>query len=29
VIHVFFSLLFGWKEYMPFLSVPSLRELLG
>jgi hypothetical protein len=28
VIHVTFSLLFGWKEYMPFIAVPSLRELL-
>lgn len=28
-IHVTFSLLLGWKEYMPFLAVPSLRELWG
>jgi hypothetical protein len=29
VIHVTFSLLVGWKEYMPFLPVPSLAELVG
>ena len=23
-IHVVFSLLFGWNEYMPFLHIPSL-----
>lgn len=28
-IHLTFSLLLGWKEYMPFLPVPSLAELLG
>ena len=28
-IHAASSLLLGWKEYMPFLPVPSLRELLG
>lgn len=28
VIHVFFSLILGWKEYMPFIPVPSIRELL-
>jgi hypothetical protein len=28
-IHVCFSLLLGWKEYMPFLPVPSLRDLFG
>jgi hypothetical protein len=28
-IHVAFSVLLGWKEYMPFLPVPSLAELLG
>lgn len=28
LIHVLFSLLLGWKEYMPFLPVPSLAELL-
>ena len=29
VIHVAFSLLLGWKEYMPFLPVPTLGELFG
>lgn len=29
VIHALFSLLLGWKEYMPFLPIPSLRELFG
>lgn len=28
-IHVLFSLLLGWHDYMPFLSVPSLQELLN
>lgn len=28
-IHVVFSFLFGWHEYMPFIRVPSLRELIG
>jgi hypothetical protein len=28
-VHVAFSFLLGWKEYMPFLPVPSLVELLG
>ncbi len=28
-IHTGFSLLFGWKGYMPFLPVPSLTEILG
>ena len=28
-IHVVFSFLFGWHEYMPFIHVPSLRELMG
>ena len=27
-IHTAFSLFLGWKEYMPFLPVPSLWELL-
>ena len=27
-IHVLFSLFLGWKEYLPFWEVPSLRELL-
>ncbi len=29
VIHALFSFLLGWHEYMPFLHVPSLREILG
>ena len=28
-VHVLFSLLLGWNEYMPFIPVPSLSELLG
>lgn len=28
VIHLVFSFLVGWKDYMPFLGVPSLWELL-
>jgi hypothetical protein len=28
-VHVGFSLFLGWKEYMPFLPVPSLGEMLG
>ena len=28
-IHVVFSFLLGWREYMPFIPVPSLRELLA
>jgi hypothetical protein len=28
-IHALFSFFLGWKEYMPFLPVPSLLELLG
>ncbi len=28
-IHTAFSLFLGWKEYMPFLPVPSLLELFG
>ena len=28
-IHIAFSFLLGWKEYMPFLPVKSLAELLG
>jgi hypothetical protein len=27
-IHVLFSFFLGWKEYMPFIPVPSLSELL-
>ena len=29
VIHVLFSFFLGWKEYMPFIPVPSLGELVG
>ncbi len=29
VIHVMFSFFFDWHEYMPFISVPSLRSLLA
>jgi hypothetical protein len=29
VIHVVFSFLFDWHEYMPFIQVPSLRSLLA
>jgi hypothetical protein len=28
-IHVAFSLLFAWHDYMPFIPVPSLESLLG
>lgn len=28
-IHVVFSFLLDWHEYMPFIPVPSLRELLS
>jgi len=28
-IHVAFSFFLGWHDYMPFVSVPSFRELLG
>jgi hypothetical protein len=28
-IHLSFSLILGWKEYMPFLPIPSLAEILG
>lgn len=27
VIHALFSLFLGWKEYMPFIPIPSLAEL--
>ena len=27
-IHILFSLLLDWHEYMPFIRVPSLRSLL-
>jgi uncharacterized membrane protein len=29
VIHVLFSFFLGWHEYMPFIHVPSLQEILG
>lgn len=29
VIHLTFSFFLGWHEYMPFLRVASLRELIG
>lgn len=28
-IHLLFSFLLGWHEYMPFIRVPSLREILS
>lgn len=27
LIHVLFSFLLGWHDYMPFIHVPSLREM--
>lgn len=29
MFHVLFSLVLGWKEYMPFIPVPSIWELMG
>ena len=29
IIHVLFSFFLGWHNYMPFIRVPSLQELLG
>ncbi len=29
VIHIVFSFLFDWHEYMPFIQVPSLQSLLS
>ena len=29
VIHILFSFFLGWKEYMPFIPVPALSELIG
>jgi hypothetical protein len=29
IIHVVFSFFLGWKEYMPFIPVPSLWELIA
>lgn len=28
-IHIFFSFLFGWHEYMPLFYVPWWREIIG
>ncbi|MGH8127237.1 MAG: hypothetical protein ACRETC_02565 [Gammaproteobacteria bacterium] len=28
VIHILFSFLLGWHDYMPFIYVPSLQDLL-
>lgn len=28
VIHLLFSFFLGWHDYMPFIRVPSLREIL-
>ncbi len=28
-IHIFFSLFLGWSEYLPFLPIPSLWQLLA
>ena len=28
LIHLFFSFFMGWKDYMPFVEIPSLWELL-
>lgn len=28
-IHVVFSFFFGWREYMPFLHIPSLNDMFG
>ena len=27
VIHVLFSFFFGWKNYMPFIKIPSIWEI--
>lgn len=29
LIHMLFSFLLGWHDYMPFIRVPSLREMLN
>ena len=29
VIHILFSFLLGWKEYMPFIPILSLGEIIG
>lgn len=28
VIHTVFSFFLGWREYMPFIPIPSLRDLV-
>jgi len=28
LIHFLFSFFFGWKDYMPFIDIPSMWELL-
>ncbi|MDX1428808.1 MAG: hypothetical protein R3282_00915 [Rhodothermales bacterium] len=28
-VHLFFSFFVGWKDYMPFIQVPSLWEVFG
>ena len=28
-IHTVFSFFFGWREYMPFLHIPSVQEIFG
>ena len=28
LIHIIFSFFFGWKNYMPFISIPSIWEIL-
>ena len=29
MIHVVFSFLLGWKDYMPFIEIPSIWEMWG
>ena len=29
VLHVLFSFFIGWKNYLPFIPVPSIWELIG
>ena len=29
LIHVVFAFFLGWNEYLPFLPIPSLAEVLG
>lgn len=28
-VHIMFSFFFGWRDYMPFLHIPSLQDLFG